>query len=92
MTSDTPSILIVGAGAVGALFGSALARQGARVAVVCRSDYDVVRRDGYDIRSPLLGDHRFRPTQCIGRSQSAPTRRTTCSSPRRCCRAWTAPH
>jgi 2-dehydropantoate 2-reductase len=55
------NILIVGAGAVGALYGSALARQGARVSVVCRSDYDVVSREGYDIRSPLLGDHRFRP-------------------------------
>ncbi len=55
------NILIVGAGAIGALYGSALARQGARVSVVCRSDYDVVSREGYDIRSPLLGDHRFRP-------------------------------
>jgi 2-dehydropantoate 2-reductase len=61
MTSDTPSILIVGAGAVGALFGSALARQGARVAVVCRSDYEIVRRDGYHIRSQLFGEHHFRP-------------------------------
>lgn len=57
------SILVVGAGAVGALFGSALARQGAQVSVVCRSDYDVVQRDGYDIVSPLLGNHRFRPHQ-----------------------------
>ena len=55
------NILVVGAGAVGALFGSALARQGARVAVVCRSDYDAVSRDGYDIRSSVFGDHRFRP-------------------------------
>ena len=55
------SILIVGAGAVGALFGSALARQGAQVSVVCRSDYDVVSREGYDITSPLLGNHRFQP-------------------------------
>jgi len=55
------NVLIVGAGAVGALFGSALARQGARVSVVCRSDYDAVSRDGYDIRSPVFGDHRFRP-------------------------------
>jgi 2-dehydropantoate 2-reductase len=55
------NVLIVGAGAVGALFGSALARQGARVAVVCRSDYDVVSREGYDIRSPVFGDHCFRP-------------------------------
>lgn len=55
------SILVVGAGAVGALFGSALARQGAAVSVVCRSDFDVVLREGYDIVSPLLGNHRFRP-------------------------------
>jgi 2-dehydropantoate 2-reductase len=54
-------ILVIGAGAVGALFGSALARQGVEVSVVCRSDYDAVKRDGYDIKSPLLGDHRFRP-------------------------------
>jgi 2-dehydropantoate 2-reductase len=57
------NVLIVGAGAVGALFGSALARQGARVSVVCRSDYDAVSRDGYDIRSKSFGDHRFRPDQ-----------------------------
>jgi 2-dehydropantoate 2-reductase len=55
------NVLIVGAGAVGALFGSALARQGARVSVVCRSDYDAVSRDGYDIHSKVFGDHRFRP-------------------------------
>ena len=57
------NVLVVGAGAVGALFGSALARQGARVSVVCRSDYDAVSRDGYDIRSKSFGDHRFRPDQ-----------------------------
>lgn len=55
------SILVVGAGAVGALFGSALARQGAQVSVVCRSDFDVVQREGFEILSPSLGDHRFRP-------------------------------
>jgi len=61
MSTHSPSILIVGAGAVGALFGSALARQGAQVSVVCRSDYEQVKRDGYRIRSSLLGDHVFRP-------------------------------
>jgi 2-dehydropantoate 2-reductase len=65
MQGESPSILIVGAGAVGALFGSALARQGARVAVVCRSDFDVVSRQGYNIRSPLLGDHLFRPASVL---------------------------
>ena len=55
------NVLIVGAGAVGALFGSALARQGARVSVVCRSDFEAVSREGYHIHSPVFGDHRFRP-------------------------------
>jgi 2-dehydropantoate 2-reductase len=61
MDNAAISILIVGAGAIGALYGSALARQNTRVSVVCRSDYDVVKREGFDIRSQLLGDHRFRP-------------------------------
>ncbi len=61
MAAQSPSILIVGAGAIGALYGSPLARQGAQVSVVCRSDYERVQRQGYAIRSPLLGDHVFRP-------------------------------
>ncbi len=61
MSTHSPSILIVGAGAIGALFGSVLARQGAQVSVVCRSDYEQVKRDGYRIRSELLGEHVFRP-------------------------------
>jgi 2-dehydropantoate 2-reductase len=61
MVETSPHVLVIGAGAVGALFGSVLARQGARVDVVCRSDYDVVRSEGYSIRSPVFGDHRFRP-------------------------------
>lgn len=65
MHGDGPSVLIVGAGAVGALFGAALARQGAQASVVCRSDFDVVSRDGYTIRSSLLGDHRFRPASVL---------------------------
>ncbi|NLG75771.1 MAG: 2-dehydropantoate 2-reductase [Xanthomonadaceae bacterium] len=66
-----PSILVIGAGAVGAFFGSALARQGARVSVVCRSDYAVVKQNGYDIRSNLLGDHRFVPQQTFQSASEA---------------------
>jgi len=67
------SILIVGAGAIGALFGSALSRQGAQVSVVCRSDYDVVSREGYDITSPLLGNHRFYPHQVFRQAAECTT-------------------
>jgi 2-dehydropantoate 2-reductase len=56
-----PSILVIGAGAVGTFFGSGLARQGASVSVVSRSDYETVKANGYSIRSKLLGDHQFRP-------------------------------
>lgn len=59
--SPSPSVLVVGAGAIGALYGSALARAGAQVSVVCRSDVDIVQHHGFDIRSPLLGNHVFRP-------------------------------
>jgi 2-dehydropantoate 2-reductase len=61
MNAEPTSILIVGAGAIGAFFGSALAQQGAKVSVVSRSDYATIARDGYRIRSALLGDHRFHP-------------------------------
>ena len=39
-----PRVLVVGAGAIGALYGGMLARAGAEVTVVCRSDYDAVYR------------------------------------------------
>lgn len=73
MQAQSLSILIVGAGAVGAFFGTALARQGAQVSVVCRSDYDAVSRDGYRIRSPLLGDHTFRPARVYRSPQECDT-------------------
>ncbi len=66
-----PSSLILGAGAIGAFFGSALARQGFGVSVVCRSDYEVVKQTGYHIRSPLLGEHRFAPIQVFSSAQEA---------------------
>ncbi|MFO7304118.1 MAG: 2-dehydropantoate 2-reductase [Gammaproteobacteria bacterium] len=62
MPNASPSVLIVGAGAVGAFFGAALARQGATVSVVCRSDYAAVKQAGYEIESGLLGAHRFVPS------------------------------
>jgi 2-dehydropantoate 2-reductase len=63
MTSPTPpQVLIVGAGAIGAFFGAVLARSGASVSVVSRSDGDAVRQRGFRIQSPILGSTTFRPT------------------------------
>jgi 2-dehydropantoate 2-reductase len=61
---NQPDILILGAGAVGAFYGSVLASQGASVSAVVRSHYEEVAREGFDIRSPR-GDHTFRPRQVL---------------------------
>jgi 2-dehydropantoate 2-reductase len=66
-----PSLLVIGAGAIGAFFGSALARQGMKVSVVCRSDYSAVSKTGFHIRSPLLGEHRFMPERVFASPQEA---------------------
>src|SRR5262249_23442113 len=58
---SSPTVLVVGAGAIGAFYGAALARAGARLSVSGRSDYDAVSQHGYSIKSALLGDHVFRP-------------------------------
>ncbi len=58
-------ILIVGAGAIGGFYGALLAKAGAEVSVVCRSDYETVIRNGYQINSALLGHWNFMPTQIV---------------------------
>lgn len=54
-------ILVVGAGAIGGFYGALLAKAGADVAVVCRSDYDTVKLHGFTIQSHDLGTWRFAP-------------------------------
>lgn len=53
-------IAVVGCGAVGSFYGASLARAGAEVHFLLRSDYDAVRRHGLLVRSPQ-GDFRLRP-------------------------------
>lgn len=57
----TPSILVVGAGAVGAFYASRFDRQSAHVALVCRSNYDAVKRDGFSMKTHSFGDYTFSP-------------------------------
>ncbi len=57
-------ILVIGTGAVGSFYGSLLARQGAEVAVLARSDYQQVLDHGIDIVSQS-GDYHFRPSQVV---------------------------
>ncbi len=60
------NVLILGAGAVGAFYGALLAKAGANVSVVCRSDYDQVKQHGFIIDShPLVGRWNFIPEQVL---------------------------
>jgi len=56
------SILIVGAGAVGAFYASRLAQvPDTEVSVICRSNYRVVAASGFKITSPKYGDYIYKP-------------------------------
>ncbi|AEF98541.1 ketopantoate reductase family protein [Methylomonas methanica] len=61
-------ILIVGAGAIGGFYGGLLAKAGAKVSVVCRSDYNIVKQRGYRIDSCDLGQWQFEPEQVLQRA------------------------
>lgn len=57
-------VLVIGTGAVGSFYGALLAKQGAAVSAVARTDYDVVRSRGIDVDSPL-GHMYFAPQQVV---------------------------
>ncbi|KAK3058716.1 hypothetical protein LTR09_000281 [Extremus antarcticus] len=55
-------ILIVGAGAIGAFFGSRLATvPQVLISALCRSNYNAVKKGGFKITSPQFGDYVFKP-------------------------------
>lgn len=58
-------VLIIGAGAIGAFYGALLAKAGAEVSVVCRSDYAQVKQHGFIIDSHPLGRWHFIPAQVL---------------------------
>lgn len=45
-------VLVIGAGAIGAFYGSLLTKAETEVSVVCRSDYDQVKQHGFIIMPP----------------------------------------
>jgi len=59
-----PQILLVGTGAVGGYYGARLSQAGARVSALCRSDYDLVKKNGIAIRS-VSGDYHFTPEKVV---------------------------
>ncbi|TGO31427.1 hypothetical protein BHYA_0842g00010 [Botrytis hyacinthi] len=68
----TIKVLIVGAGAVGAFYGSRIAQvQGTQVSVICRSNYKAVTANGFNITSPKFGEYKFIPHQTFANPQEA---------------------
>ncbi|GAB6139368.1 2-dehydropantoate 2-reductase [Methylosoma difficile] len=62
----TINVLVIGTGAVGGFYGALLAKAGARVSVLCRSDYAVVKQHGFSINS-TLGNWQFKPAQVVAK-------------------------
>jgi 2-dehydropantoate 2-reductase len=58
------NILIVGTGAIGGFYGGKLAQGGARVAALCRSDFEIVRHKGIQVKS-VYGDFHFTPAKVV---------------------------
>jgi len=59
-------ILIIGAGAIGSFYGSLLAKGGHHVAVLARSDYEMIKQHGIHIISDTaLGHWHFMPAEVI---------------------------
>ncbi|MGJ0483870.1 MAG: ketopantoate reductase family protein [Methylomicrobium sp.] len=65
MNTLPSKVLIVSAGAIGAFYGALLAKAGAEVSVVCRSDYETVKESGFMIESAELGKYHFAPKQVL---------------------------
>ena len=60
------NVLVIGTGAVGSFYGAQLAKSGARVSVVARSDYEQVRSSGIAIVSDAaLGGYHFQPAAVV---------------------------
>jgi 2-dehydropantoate 2-reductase len=60
------NVLIIGTGGIGGFYGALLAKAGARVSVVCRSDFEAVRERGITVRShSALGTFRLTPVAVV---------------------------
>lgn len=66
------NILIVGAGAVGAFYGSRLAQTSdAQVSVICRSNYKAVKAHGFQVTSPQYGSYKWTPVHTFASPEEA---------------------
>ncbi len=61
-------ILLVGTGAVGSFFGGKLAQANVRISTLCRSDFDIVKSNGIEIKS-YKGDFSFKPDEVVKKAE-----------------------
>ena len=61
---EKPEILLIGTGAIGSFYCGKLHQAGARISAVCRSDYDIVKNRGIQVKS-IIGDFNYMPEQVV---------------------------
>ncbi|KAI8051505.1 ketopantoate reductase PanE/ApbA-domain-containing protein [Syncephalis plumigaleata] len=66
-----PTVLIVGAGAVGSYYGWRLQLTGCKVVCVCRSNYTTVKQNGFQMKSFKYGEDVFKPWQVADSTENA---------------------
>lgn len=65
-------VLIFGAGAIGAFYGSRIAQnRDIRVSVVCRSNYSAVNAKGFTVESPNFGKYSWKPHNVYPKPEAA---------------------
>ncbi|KAI9359757.1 2-dehydropantoate 2-reductase [Pilaira anomala] len=62
--SSQPRVLTVGTGAIGAIYSWRLSKS-CNVTTVCRSNYDVVKENGFDMNSAKFGEEKFIPDKVV---------------------------
>ncbi|PVU95932.1 hypothetical protein BB561_001499 [Smittium simulii] len=59
--SKQPTVLVIGLGAVGTAYGWRIQQGGAKVSVICRSNYSQASNAGIEIKSAIHGEGLFNP-------------------------------
>jgi 2-dehydropantoate 2-reductase len=61
---DRTTVLVVGSGAIGGFYAGKLVQSGALVDILCRSDYEIIKSRGIDVKS-IWGDFHYVPRKTI---------------------------